>query len=275
MTHLPPLRFDQIARLSEVERQAVLRAVARTRALRAGEDLVLQGDGGGDCHVIVDGVLCRYKLLQDGKRQIIGFQIAGDLCDLTGLMMGRMDHSVGALTPAQVAVIPHAALAEVMDRHPRVARALWQETHVDASITREWVANVGRRTAYQRIAHLLCEMNLRLKAAGRALDGGSFAWLVTQADAADAMGLSNVHVNRMLQQLRGEGLIATRGGEVAILDWPGLQRAGDFCPDYLFLDDGEARPGRGPGPAGGGAEPPTPPGTRGSAVVDGSPRTVP
>ncbi len=241
MTPFPPLRFDQIAPLADEERHAVRQAVARTRALRAGEDLVLEGDGGGECHVILDGVLCRYKLLQAGKRQIIGFQIAGDMCDLSGLMLGRMDHSIGALTRAQVAVIPHAALTEIMEHHPRVARALWRETHVDASITREWVANVGRRTAYQRLAHLLCEMSLRHQAAGRALDGGGFAWLVTQADAADAMGLSNVHVNRTLQQLRGEGLIALRGGEVAILDWPALQRAGDFSPDYLFLDGGEAR----------------------------------
>jgi CRP-like cAMP-binding protein len=235
MTDILTRKLDHFASLSDEEKEALAGTVARTRTLNPDEDLVRAGEQPAECHLLIDGVLCRYKLLSEGKRQIVGFLIAGDLCDLCGFLMGRVEHSVGALTPATVAVIPHKALQEALDTYPRLARALWQETLVDAAITREWVANTGRRTAYQRLAHLLCEMSLRLQAVGKASDG-SFEWPVIQAEFADAMGLSTVHVNRMLQQLRAEGLIATKSDEIRILDWPKLREVGEFSPHYLFLN---------------------------------------
>jgi CRP-like cAMP-binding protein len=114
---------------------------------------------------------------------------------------------------------------------------------IDASIAREWVVNVGRRPAYQRLAHLLCEMRVRLNAVGRVADGMSFEWLVTQAEVADAMGLSSVHVNRILQQLRREELIVTQGNEIRVLDWERLQAAGEFTPNYLYLPSGPGNEG--------------------------------
>ncbi len=209
-------------------------AIARTRTLNPDEDLVREGERPAGCHLLLDSVLCRYKVLAAGKRQITSFQIAGDLCDLGGLMMGRMDHSVGALTRATLAVIPHKRLQSLLDQHPRTARALWQEMVVDGAITREWVANTGRRSGYQRLAHLLCEVGLRLQAVRRG-SNGSFEWPVTQAEIADAIGMSGVHVCRMFQQLRRERLIATDGSEIRVLDWPDLMRAGEFSLDYLFL----------------------------------------
>jgi CRP-like cAMP-binding protein len=225
-------KLEHVAPLSDEEKQVLIEAVVRTRDLRPGEDLIQEGEQPSDCHVILEGVLCRYKLLREGKRQITGFQIAGDLC---GLLMGRMDHSVGTLTTAKVGVIPYQTLRWIMERHARLTQALWQEMLIDASIAREWIANLGRRSAYQRLAHLLCEMSVRFQAIGRVADGMSFEWLLTQAEVADAMGLSTVHVNRILQQLRAEGLIVMQGNEVQVLNWHNLQEAGEFTPDYLFL----------------------------------------
>jgi CRP-like cAMP-binding protein len=228
------LKLERFAPLSAEDKQVLAEAVTLTRDLEPNEDLIREGEQPSACHVILDGMLCRYKLLPEGRRQIVGFQIAGDLCDLSGIMMGGMDHSVGSLTPAKVGVIPHETLTHLMEQHPHLARALWQEMLAEASIAREWVANVGRRSAYQRVAHLLCEVGQRLQAVGHASDG-SFELRLNQDEVADAMGLSIVHVNRTLQQLRHEGLILTRGATIQVPDWQRLQEAGEFSPDYLFL----------------------------------------
>ena len=227
-------KLEGVASLSAEEKRILAEAASRTRDVDADQDIVHEGDHQAECNLILDGVLCRYKMLPEGNRQITGFQIAGDLCDLTGFVLGRMDHSVATLTPAKLAVIPHQRLQEITEQYPNLARALWQETIIDASISREWLANIGRRSAYQRIAHLLCEMGLRLKAVGRARNG-SFEWPITQTEVADAMGLSTVHVNRVLKQLRAEGVIELSGRAVVVGNWERLQKAGQFKPDYLFL----------------------------------------
>jgi CRP-like cAMP-binding protein len=236
-------KLEHVAPLSDEEKQVLTEAVVRTRDLHPDEDLIWEGEQPSDCHVTLEGLLCRYKLLPEGKRQITGFQIAGDLCDFCGLLMGRMDHSVGTLTRATVGVIPHQTLRSIMQRYPGIAQALWQETLIDASTAREWIVNVGRRPAYQRLAHLLCEMSVRLNAVGRVADGMSFEWLVTQAEVADAMGLSSVHVNRILQQLRREEPVVTQGNEIRVLDWKRLQEAGEFTPNYLYLPSGPGNEG--------------------------------
>ena len=235
-------KLEGVASLSAAERRILVEAAARTREVGADQDLVQDGDRTRDCHLILDGVVCRYKLLAEDKRQIMGFQIAGDFCDLTGFVLGRMDHSVATLSPTKLAVIPHALLQRVCEDSPHLARALWQETVIDASVSREWIANIGRRSAYQRIAHLLCEMHCRLKAVGRA-ENGSFEWPITQTEVADAMGLSNVHVNRVLKELRAEGLIEIRARAVVVLDLERLQQAGEFKPDYLFVRPGGGNQG--------------------------------
>jgi CRP-like cAMP-binding protein len=200
-------------------------------------DIVRVGERPDACTVLLDGWACRYKLLPDGKRQITGFLIAGDVCDLSGLLMGTMDHSVGTLTAASVAVIPRDLLMGLMDSHPSLARALWQETLMEASIAREWVLNVGRRSARERIAHVLCEIGSRWQAAGRA-NSHDFVCPMTQVEIADATGLSSVHVNRTLQELRQDGLIGWAGEVMTILDWERLRETGAFSPDYLFSNQG-------------------------------------
>jgi CRP-like cAMP-binding protein len=234
MTNPLITKLEGVASLSGEERRVLAEAALRTRTLGPDQDVVREGEATSECHLILDGVLCRYKLLPEGRRQIIGFQIPGDLCDLTGFVLGRMDHSVATLTETKLAVISHKRIQDITEQYPHLARALWQETIIDASISREWLANIGRRSAYQRIAHLLCEMGSRLEAVGRA-QNGTFEWPITQAEVADAMGLSHVHVNRVLKQLRAEALIELKERAVVVRDWERLQKIGEFRPDYLFL----------------------------------------
>jgi len=175
-----------------------------------------------------EGFLCRYKTIEDGRRQIVSFHIPGDIVDLNSLLLGRMDHSVGTLTPVKIASIPHATLLEWMRSHPHLGRLLWRDTLIDASIFREWVLNIGRRSATERIAHLLCETVTRLRAVGLDCD-----LPITQARLADATGLSTVHVNRTVQDLQGDGLIELSGQNVTTLDWERLKRTAGFDPGYL------------------------------------------
>jgi CRP-like cAMP-binding protein len=234
------LRLEQFAKISSEDKQILTGAIVRTVTMRPDEELIRTGEEPLECYVILDGLLRRYKMLRDRSRQIIGFHIAGDFCDLNGPVIGRADHSISTVTDAKLAVIPRAALLEIIQQRPNIAMAFWKETIVDASIAREWVANVGRRSAYERIAHLICEIGRRLEAVGLA-QNGNFELPLTQAEVADAMGLSIVHVNRIFQQLRSDGLLASQGPIVQVRDWHRLEEIGEFNPDYLFLSSGNQR----------------------------------
>jgi CRP-like cAMP-binding protein len=192
---------------------------------------VVEGDAPSHCRVLLEGQAFRHKTLPDGRRQIMSFHIPGDVCDLQGLFLG-MDHNVTALFSGEIGLIPHAKLAEVMEAHPRVARALWRTSLIEASIFREWMIGMGRRSAYARIAHLFCEMAVRMRAAGL-VHQNRYSFPITQQHLSDALGLSAVHTNRTLQALRGEGLLSFQGGELVIIDWPGLTAAGEFDIGYL------------------------------------------
>jgi CRP-like cAMP-binding protein len=147
--------------------------------------------------------------------------------------MGDMDHAVSALGPCELAVVPHHRLFAAINNHPRLALAFWSDTLVDAAIHRDWVANVGRRSAYERMAHLLCEIWFRLKSVGLSMDH-SFELPATQGDLGDATGLSQVHVNRTIGKLREDGLIRlSKGRVVQLLDWERLTEVAEFDPAYL------------------------------------------
>ena len=176
------------------------------KPVAADRDLVREGERATHCQLLIEGFACRYKLSEDGARQIVAFHIPGDFVDLTSLLLGRMDHSVAAVTAVQVAAIPHATLLGWLRSCPDLAQLLWRDTLIDAAVFREWVVNVGRRPAHQRTAHLLCELVARMRSVG--LARGEVCDLpISQVKLADALGLSPVHVNRMIQDLRGEGLI--------------------------------------------------------------------
>lgn len=225
-------KLERLGPLSDAERGVLEALPLDVRRVGAGRDLVREGDRPSNCLVLLEGFAHRYRALEDGRRQIMAFHVAGDMPDLTSLLTRRMDHGIAALTPVLVAPVPHATVLEWTERHPRLGRLLWQDTLLDGAIFREWVVNVGRRTAYQRVAHLLCELVTRLRALGLARDHGCDL-PVTQVELADATGLSPVHVNRVLQELRGDGLIEPRGRVLVALDWEGLKRAGGFDPAYL------------------------------------------
>lgn len=227
-------KLESIATLSEEERQAIERLPVRVQALKADRDIVCDGDTATQCCLILEGWAFRYKILGEGKRQIFSFHIAGDIPDLQSLHIPVMDHSLATMTQAAVAFIPHEAMRDLTDRFPRIAAALWRDTLVDAGIFREWMTCMGRRSAYDHLAHLFCELYLRQEAVG--LAGEHHCSLpMTQADLGDATGLSNVHINRVLQEMRGNGLITLRSNTLVILAWDELIRAAEFDETYLHL----------------------------------------
>jgi CRP-like cAMP-binding protein len=159
----------------------------------------------------------------------------GDMVDLQNSILGIADHNVQALTTIEVALIPRGAILEIAERHPAVGRAMWHDTLVDGSVQREWVANVGRRDARTRIAHLLCEFALRLESAGLG-EACDYELPMTQEQIADCVGLTPVHVNRTLKALDDQGLITRTMRSVRIDNWENLTQAGDFNSTYLHID---------------------------------------
>ena len=234
---LTPLlrKLGSVTHLSARDEEAILRLPAHPRLFRAGQDLVSEGDRPTQCWLIVEGWVQRYKLLGGGKRQISAFHVAGDMADLPSLHMPVMDHSLGAVTSVTAASIPHEALRELLERHPHLNAPFWRDTLVDAAIFREWVANVGRRPAYQRLAHLFCELYLKQAAVGLARDHRC-PMPMTQVDLADATGLTSIHINRTLRALRRDKLIELKGRLLVIPDWARLVAAAEFNPTYLQLD---------------------------------------
>jgi len=210
-------------------------AAERVRRFGPREDIIREGDNPRHLKLILDGHARRYKTLEDGRRQIVAFFVPGDLCDLHAFVLKRMDHSIGTLSPVRLAEIPRDTVLDLTERHPRVTRALWWGTLVDAATSREWTVNVGQRTATERVAHLLCELFVRLRAVGLAR-GDACELPITQTDLADALGLSAVHTNRVLQELRAEGLIGRRGGTLTVPDLEALQAAALIDANYLHLD---------------------------------------
>ncbi len=225
-------KLEKLGPLSDEDRRVLQDLPITVREVEADRDLLREGDQPTDCQLLLEGFACRYKTLENGGRQIMSFHIRGDICDLHSLLVGRMDHNISILTPGKLAAISHATILGWTERHPALGRALWWDTLIDAAIFREWVVNVGRRSAYQRIAHLLCELITRMHAAGLAKDY-TCDLPITQTELADAAGLSTVHVNRTLQELRGKGLIELQNGTFVALDWAGLKEAAGFDPAYL------------------------------------------
>lgn len=220
--------------LAAAEEEALLALPFQFRLLAKGQDIVREGDQPSQCCVVLDGWACRYKMLDDGSRQILCFQIAGDFTDLQSLHLEAMDHNIGTLGKCAVAFVPHRALRTLITDHPRIGSAFWRDTLVDASVTREWLLNVGTRGAYYRLAHLLCEVYTRLEVVGMT-DGLRFNFPISQVTMAEATGLSAVHVNRILQALRDDGLITLHRGVCLLKNWEGLVKAAGFDAKYLHI----------------------------------------
>lgn len=228
-------RLSRRSRLDEGDRAALLALPHTVRHLPAGAHIVRDGEPAAHCALLLSGFAYRYKLTGEGARQIISIHMPSEFVDLQNSLLAVADHSVQTLTAADVAMIPKRAIEEVALARPGVARAMWVDTLIDSSIFREWVVNVGRRDSRARVAHLLCEFSLRLQSAGLA-QGHRYELPMTQEQLADAVGLTSVHVNRVLRQLGEDGLISRDRRTVTIEDWHRLSEVGDFNERYLHHD---------------------------------------
>ncbi len=214
-----------------------LRATERLadRRVEARADIVHEGDPPRAVNLVCEGWAYRYKALPDGRRQIVAFFLPGDICDLNVQLLRQLDHSIGTITPLRYVELQPSWFLEAARDCPRVMQALQWETLVSGAIQREWTLNLGQRTAIERVAHLFCELFWRLQSIGMATSCG-YALPLTQSDLAEATGMTSVHVNRTLQQVRARDLIRLHGGRLEIPNLPALTNVALFNPDYLHLD---------------------------------------
>jgi CRP-like cAMP-binding protein len=222
--------FPGLDQAGEARRLAALPHTIR--AHEAGHYLLREGDRPKYCSIIVSGVAYRHKFVGNGGRQIVSVHISGDFMDLQNALLDQADHNIQALTGITVAQIAVEAIIDLAFVHPAIGKALWRETLIEGSIFREWVANVGRRDARSRTAHLLCELALRREIAGLG-ERNSFELAMTQEQLGDALGLTAVHVNRTLKALQDEGLIVRSKRSVTVVSWDRLRDAADFTSSYL------------------------------------------
>ena len=227
-------RIEARSEISTDERAALLALPGLPQRIDAHRDFVRLGESISHACLVTQGIVARFAQLDDGSRQIIGFYIPGDLVDLYSLMLPRAPAPLQAMTDSTVLKVPHSALRELAFHHRGLASAFWRDCVADGHIVAQWLVNVGRKDARARMAHLLCEMALRLLQIGR-VQHGAYAFPVTQEQLADALGLTAVHVNRSLRALRETGLVSVARKQVVIHDWNGLAHAGEFDPAYLHL----------------------------------------
>jgi CRP-like cAMP-binding protein len=230
-------RLESRVALQERDRQAIRSLPFGRRTLDSASYLVREGEPPETCALLLSGFAYRHKVTGDGARQILSVHMSGEFLDLQNSFLAVADHNVQALTRCELALLPVPALRTLAEEHPRVAQAMWIDTLVDAAVFREWIVNVGQRDATSRIAHLLCEFALRLHAAGLA-EERTYELPMTQEQIADAVGLTPVHVNRVLQTLGRTNLILREKRAVTILDWDALRDVGDFNSRYLHFQAG-------------------------------------
>lgn len=238
---LEPLvsRLAYWQKLEPADRAALLVLPHTVKSLQQHHYIIRERDRATYSCLMLSGFAIRHKIVGGGYRQIVAIQMKGEMVDLQNTLLATADHSVQMLTAGQVALIPREAINRLAFERPAIGRAMWLDTLVDASIFREWIANVGRRDARTRIAHVLCEFALRLKVAGLGEQTG-YQLPMTQEQLGDATGLTSVHVNRTLKLLEAEGVIQRLSPRsITIGDWKNLADVGDFDSGYLHLHEGE------------------------------------
>lgn len=231
--HLKKLRARDT--ISQEEEAAIRDMVAEVRKFPADTNVVRHGVDLTESLLLLDGWMARTKTFADGQQQIAELQFCGDFVDLHSFTLKRLDHNVMSLTPVQIGVVPHARINSLIERFPHLGRVYWMMTNIDAAIHREWTASLGRRTALVRMAHLFCEMFVRLELVGQTT-GNSYQFPLTQHELAECLGLTAVHVNRTMQDLRKRNVIEVGRGRVTITDMAGLKALGEFDPEYLYLE---------------------------------------
>lgn len=223
----------------DVDRRALLSLPHTLKSLEKHQYVVRERDKATHSCVMLSGYSIRHKIVAGGARQIVAIHMKGDMVDLQNSLLRKADHSVQMLTSGEVAMIPRAAVKQLALDFPRIGMAMWHDTLVDGSIFREWIANVGRRNSYTRVAHILCEFAVRLRVAGLG-ERGQYELPMTQEELSDAVGLTPVHVNRTIKALQRDGLISRKSSRAIVIgDWKRLAEAGDFDSNYLHLKEGE------------------------------------
>ncbi len=235
-------RLRSIGTLAAEDEAALRTLPLRLLDLKKGETIVADGAVAKNCCLVVEGYAHRTKTLANGNRQIFSLHMAGDIPDLHSLQLRRMDHELAALSRCRVAYIPHGAIKDVLAESPALTDLLWRETLIDAAAFRAWMLMLGQADAPTRMAHLFCELFVRARMA-QLTDGSRFELPLTQTDIADVLGISLVHANRTLQDLRSSGLIGFDQQFASILRWQELKELGQFDVSYLhYLDDEADRP---------------------------------
>ncbi|MFA6032235.1 MAG: Crp/Fnr family transcriptional regulator [Myxococcota bacterium] len=222
--------------LSEAETSMLAESITTGREFDTGQDLVSIGARPSYSTLLVDGFAARYKVLENGGRQFTSLQVPGDFVDLHAFLLKTMDHGIVALTPCRVMFADHNRLRKITEQAPHLTRMLWLDTLIDGAIHREWIVAMGRRSKTSHLAHLFCELFVRLQTV-KLTEGNTFHLPLTQAELADVMGLSVVHMNRVVGALRKSGVVNWSGQRVTILDWNRLQEAAEFDPTYLSLNN--------------------------------------
>lgn len=235
MTHPLIKKLETSGGLSRADLDLLEGLTAEVREFGARRDIIREGEKPDHVHLMLEGWSCRYQVLPDGGKQITAFLLPGDFCDVHVTLLGEMDHSIATLNPAKVAFIAPGMMRELTER-PAIARALWWAGLVDEAVLRAWIVNFGRRDSFERVAHLICELYARLQNVGLAGDK-VFDLPLTQEDLGDALGLTPVHVNRVLKRLRDEGMMIFKRQQISILDIGRLQAAARFNAGYLHLAD--------------------------------------
>ncbi len=226
------------AEFSQADHDLLAQALSKNvRKLGPRQDIICEGDNPKTVNVLLSGWAMRYKHLPDGRRQILSFCVPGDLCDANVYVLKEMDHSIGTLTDVTFAEIAPVDFEKLAESSARISKALWWSELVTMAVQREWTTSIGQRSAYERLAHLFCEMRVRLSAVGID-EGDGFLFPVTQNDLADATGMTPVHANRTLQRMRGEGLIELSHRHLKIRDPERLTKLAQFNPNYLHLAGG-------------------------------------
>ena len=219
--------------LTDEERQVIEDSITTIRTVGPRQQLTRRGEMVNMSCLLLEGFACRYLDDRDGYRQLVSIHVPGDFIDLHGFPLKHLDHDIATLGPCKMAFYDHSVLADILETHPRLARWLWFSTLLDAAIHREWIFRMGRLGADGRVAHFFCELNARLEMVELA-ENGRFMLPATQADVAEACGITGVHVNRVLRLMRERGLLLFRSGEVEITDLPGLTALAEFDPLYLY-----------------------------------------
>jgi CRP-like cAMP-binding protein len=233
---LPLIRkLENYVHLSDIEKRSLMQADVQVRDIEARVDIIREHQEVEGATLVLEGFACRYKLLPDGRRQMLGYMLPGDMCDPRIFLLHQMDHSIATISRAKIAIWPRKSVLGLTSLYPRITRAFWWCALVDEGTAREWLVSLGQRTALERLAHLICELYYRLKAIDMVSSHG-FDFPVTQAELGDTLGLSAVHVNRTLQDMRRERLVRLAGRRLTVLNLEALSTIAMFNPDYLQLN---------------------------------------